>query len=237
MSHALRSLSARTGLAALGILALALVAALVLAPRASAWYCAPGTHEFPADSGQCVPDTPTPTTPEAPAPPPEKPEQPAPQPEQPHQPAPPPAPLAPPAPASPPAAVPAPVTSPPQAPAPAPAPAAAPAPTPAPSAAAPEQAVQQEAAEEEAPRPASERPTGAVRGEREEGASAPVAPQPAQTPTQLPFTGLDAGLIASMGLVFLGAGLLLRRQRAVASPGRRDVVASVPGRSDGRWSA
>jgi hypothetical protein len=242
MLHAVRSLPARTALPGLTILALALVAALVLAPRASAWYCPPGTHESPPDSGQCVPDNPTPTTPTAPVPPPEQPEQPLPKPEQPEQPlpkpeqpqqptTPPPAPPAAPAPQPTPAAVPAPT------PQPAPVAAPAPAPAPAPSAAAPEQAVQQEVVEEEAPRPARERPSSAVRGERDEVQSAPVAPQRSQGPTQLPFTGVDAGLIAFMGLVFLCAGLLLRHQRAAASAGRREIVAAVPATPGSRRAA
>ena len=54
--------------------------ALLLPSSASAWYCPPGTHESPPDTGQCVPDTtvtpapaPVETTPAAtpaPAPPP-----------------------------------------------------------------------------------------------------------------------------------------------------------------------
>jgi outer membrane biosynthesis protein TonB len=207
MLHTIRPLRATTGLMLLA--ALALVAALTLAPRASAWYCPAGTHESPPDSGQCVPDTPTTTTP---APP----EQPPPKPEQPQQPAPPQPPPA--APQAPPAAVPAPAP-----PAPAPTP---PAPPSTQAAPAPAQAVQQEVAE--APRPARERPSSAVRGEREVQ-SAPVAPQ-AERPTQLAFTGVDAGLIALMGLAFLGAGLLLRRQRAIARTDRRDIVAAMPGR-------
>ena len=39
--------------------------ALLLPSSASAWYCPPGSHESPPDSGQCVPDT---TTTPAPAP-------------------------------------------------------------------------------------------------------------------------------------------------------------------------
>jgi outer membrane biosynthesis protein TonB len=190
-----RSLAARTGLA-LPIVALALVAALALAPRASAWYCPPGTYESPPDSGQCVPEKPTPTTPEAPAPP-QKPEQP-------QQPTPPPA--------------------------------AVPAPQPPPAAPQPPPAVQQEvqAEAEEVTSPRRERPSGAVRGERVAEESAPVAPQPAQAPTRLPFTGVDAGLIALMGIVFLGAGLLLRSQRAAVAAAlgssRGEIVAAVPGR-------
>jgi hypothetical protein len=102
--------------------------------------------------------------------------------------------------------------------------------------AAPEQSVQQEvqAEAEEVTRPRRERPSGAVRGETVIEEGAPVAPQPAQTPARLPFTGVDAGLIALMGIVFLGAGLLLRRQRdavsaALGSP-RGEIVAAVPGR-------
>jgi outer membrane biosynthesis protein TonB len=219
MLLAVRPLPARTGLA-LPIVALALVAALALAPRASAWYCPPGMYESPPDSGQCVPEKPTATTPEAPTPPPQKPEQPPPpKPEQP-----PPPPPAVPAPQPPPAAVPAPQ----------PPPAAVPAPQP-PPAPAPEQAVQQEVQAEEVTSPRRERPSGAVRGERAAEESAPVAPQPAQSPARLPFTGVDAGLIALMGIVFLGAGLLLRRQRvavaAALGSSRGEIVAAVPGRS------
>jgi outer membrane biosynthesis protein TonB len=39
--------------------------ALLLPSSASAWYCPPGTHESPPDTGQCVPDT---TATPAPAP-------------------------------------------------------------------------------------------------------------------------------------------------------------------------
>jgi hypothetical protein len=228
MLLAVRSLPARTGLA-LPIVALALVAALALAPRASAWYCPHGTYESPPDSGQCVPEKPTATTPEAPTPPPPKPEQPPPKPEQP-----PPTPPVVPAPQPPPAAVPAPQPPPAAVPAPQPPPAAVPAPQP-PPAPAPEQAVQQEVQAEEVTSPRRERPSGAVRGERAAEESAPVAPQPAQSPARLPFTGVDAGLIALMGIVFLGAGLLLRRQRvavaAALGSSRGEIVAAVPGRS------
>ena len=70
--------------------------ALLLPSSASAWYCPPGTHESPPDSGQCMPDTTT-----TPAPVPVE-ATPAPAP----APAPTPAPA--PAPTPPPAAVPAP---------------------------------------------------------------------------------------------------------------------------------
>jgi outer membrane biosynthesis protein TonB len=219
MLYTVRSLPVRPGLAVLAALALVLAAAFAFAPRAAAWYCPPGTHESPPDSGQCVPDKPTPTTPEAP--PPVQPEQPVPKPEQPHQPAPPPAVSTP---QPPPAAVPAP----------APAPQAQPAPTAAP-APAPEQVVQQEVQEaaEEVTRPRRERPNSAVGGEVSEE-SAPVAPQPSQQPARLPFTGFDAGLIALMGIAFVAGGLLLRRHRvavavALGSP-RGEIVAAVPGR-------
>jgi outer membrane biosynthesis protein TonB len=222
MLYTVRSLPARPGLAVLAALALALAAAFALAPRAAAWYCPPGTHESPPDSGQCVPDKPTPTTPEAT--PPVQPEQPVPKPEQPHPPAPPQSP--------PPAAVPAPQPQPQPAAVPAPAPQPAPAVVPAPSSQ-PEQAVQQTEAAE-VTRPRRERPNSAVRGEVSEE-SAPVAPQRAQPPAELPFTGVDAALIALVGIVFLGAGLLLRRHRvAVAAAfgsSRGEIVAAVPGRT------
>jgi LPXTG-motif cell wall-anchored protein len=77
---------------------------------------------------------------------------------------------------------------------------------------------------------AAERPAGAVKGEHKTGhanhkatpkkvltaQSAPVAAakpavQAAQA-QQLPFTGLDSGAIAGLGVLLTGAGLVLRRR-------------------------
>ena len=219
MSYSARSLPIRAGALVLAVAAFLVVAALALAPRASAWYCAPGTHEYPADSGQCVPDN---------APP--KPEQP------PQSTTPQPPPTTAPAPSPPPAAVPAPAPQPAAAPAPQPAPVATPAP--APTTPAPQPAVQQQvqAQAEETTPPARERPSSAVKGERVAAETAPVASQQSPQPVQLPFTGADAGLIALMGAMLLAAGLLLRRHGAGASgvmgSSRGEIVAAVPRRSE-----
>ena len=179
-------------------LTIAVVAPLALASPAAACWCAPGMHESSTVPETCVPDTPAPqpapvTTTETPAP-------------TPTTETPPPAPETPAAPAPAPAAVV-------EAPAPAPAPAA-----PVVASAAPVAPV---AAEEE---------QGAVLGERvsskpkakKKAALKATAPAPAtetapvvQTAAatgQLPFTGLDSGLVAIMGAGLLGTGVVLRRR-------------------------
>jgi outer membrane biosynthesis protein TonB len=232
MLHSVRSLPSRTRLALLlGALVAATITALALAPGASAWYCPPGTYESPPDSGQCVSQQPT-TTPETPAPQPAKPEQPSQPPTKPEQPQQPTTPQTPPAavpaPQTPPAAAPAPQTPPAAAPAPqtppTPAPVAAPAPAQSvtPPSAAPQENVQAQAPTE-AQRPSHERPSSAVQGEVVTGASAPVTPQSA--PAQLPFTGVDVGLIALIGIVLLTVGLLLRRHRIAVRSARGEIVA------------
>src|ERR671932_675172 len=171
MLHSVRSLPSRTRLALLlGALVAAAITALALAPRASAWYCPPGTYESPPNSGQCVSQQPT-TTPETPAPQPAK------------------------------------------TPAPQPAPVAAPAPAQSvtPPSAAPQENVQAQAPTE-SQRPSHERPSSAVQGEVVTGANAPVTPQSA--PAQLPFTGVDVGLIALIGIAVRSARAEIVAMRA-----------------------
>jgi outer membrane biosynthesis protein TonB len=178
-----------------GVPVLAAGAALGMPSSAAAWYCPPGTHESPPDSGTCVPDkpaTPPAETVPAPAPPPAT------------TPAPAPAPA--PAPVEVPAAAQAPAPAPAPSPAPAPAPASAPAPVPAP-APAPETA------------PAQEREEQEVAGETEESAPQPAAAAPvrARSAGTLPFTGLDSGLLALLGAASLIAGVVLRRRTRPAA--------------------
>jgi outer membrane biosynthesis protein TonB len=58
-------LSSRRSFALTAAVPVIAAGALLLPSSASAWYCPPGTHESPPESGQCVPDT---TTTPAPAP-------------------------------------------------------------------------------------------------------------------------------------------------------------------------
>lgn len=55
----------------------------------------------------------------------------------------------------------------------------------------------------------SEEPTPPA--QREEQPTPPQTPPPVQEEGDLPFTGLDIGIVALMGGVLLGTGLLLRR--------------------------
>jgi hypothetical protein len=89
--------------------------------------------------------------------------------------------------------------------------------------------VQGEVEEQEAPR--RERPASAVQGEVQTDQRAPVAPQ--QAPAQLPFTGIDVGLIALMGIMLLAAGVVLRRHQGAPRASRGEIVAAVPARGRG----
>ena len=207
-------------------LTLAVAAPLAFTASASACWCPQGMHESAPGSNQCVADTPkeaTPQTPPATEQPPAKEttppaETPAPAPKA-ETPAP-----------APTTETPAPAPAETAAPTPAPAPAAttpAPAPAPAPAAPVTEQGTQPTT-------PATEQPTGAVRGEvvsskphkkhtthhtaaPEQTESAPVATtaapsvQSAQA-AELPFTGMDTGVVAGLGVALLGGGLVLRRR-------------------------
>lgn len=55
----------------------------------------------------------------------------------------------------------------------------------------------------------SEEPTPPA--QREEQPTPPQTPPPVQEEGDLPFTGLDIGIVALMGAVLLGTGLVLRR--------------------------
>ena len=55
----------------------------------------------------------------------------------------------------------------------------------------------------------SEEPTPPER--REQQPTPPASPPPVQEEGSLPFTGLDLGIVAGMGIVLLGTGLALRR--------------------------
>jgi hypothetical protein len=55
----------------------------------------------------------------------------------------------------------------------------------------------------------SEEPTPPA--QREEQPTPPPAAPPQQQEGDLPFTGLDLGIVAAMGIVLLGTGLVLRR--------------------------
>ena len=55
----------------------------------------------------------------------------------------------------------------------------------------------------------SEEPTPPAR--RDETPTPPQTPPPVQEEGDLPFTGLDLGIVALMGVVLLGTGVVLRR--------------------------
>jgi hypothetical protein len=55
----------------------------------------------------------------------------------------------------------------------------------------------------------SEEPTPPAR--RDETPTPPQTPPPVQEAGDLPFTGLDLGIVAGLGIVLLGTGLFLRR--------------------------
>ena len=55
----------------------------------------------------------------------------------------------------------------------------------------------------------SEEPTPPT--QREEQPTPPQTPPPVQEEGDLPFTGLDLGIVAALGVVLLGTGLVLRR--------------------------
>ena len=198
MAHnALSSRSRRVLLAP--ALTLAVAAPLVVTSTASACWCPTGMHESAPGSETCVPDTPKPET----IAPPATTETPAPVAETP----------------APVAEAPAPVA---EAPAPAPAPAPTPAPAPAP---APTPVVNASAPAEETP-VAAEEEQGEVLGEtvtskprKKKTVETTAAPRPrasapveASAAGELPFTGLDTGLIAVMGASMLGGGIVLRRR-------------------------
>ncbi len=63
---------------------------------------------------------------------------------------------------------------------------------------------------EPAPPPATEPPPAAAAPSQATPQPAPAAP--AQSGRQLPYTGVDAGLVALAGAVLLSAGLALRRR-------------------------
>jgi hypothetical protein len=158
--------------------------ALMLPSSASAWYCPPGTHESPPDSGQCVPDTT-----EKPAP----------------------APIettATPVPA--PAPAPAPTPAPTPAPAPAPPPAAVPAPTP-PTATTPP--VDHQVVETK-PKQQTRKPEQQVAGEIDTSPTPTAKPVQATEAQTLPFTGLDTGIVALIGVASVAGGIVLRRRVA-----------------------
>jgi LPXTG-motif cell wall-anchored protein len=204
-------------------LTLAVAAPLVFTASASACWCPQGMHESAPGSEQCVADTPkeaTPQTPPATEQPPAK------------ETTTPPAETPAPAPTT---ETPAPAPAPAETAAPAPAPAATtPAPAPAETPAAPAPAAPVTEQSNQPTTPATEQPTGAVRGEvvsskphkkhtthhtaaPEQTESAPVttaaAPsvQSAQA-AELPFTGMDTGVVAGLGVALLGGGLVLRRR-------------------------
>jgi hypothetical protein len=195
--HALRS---RSRLLLAPALTLAVASPLAFASTASACWCPTGMHESAPGSETCVADTPKPA-PETVTPPVK--ETPA---------------TETPAPETTPAPAPAPVVE--QAAAPAPAPAAAPAPAPAAAEAAPAPAVASGTPEA----PAAEEEQGEVLGEHVSSkpraehtvAAAPTANAAPVVQTaaagELPFTGLDTGLIAIMGAGLLGTGVVLRRR-------------------------
>jgi Tfp pilus assembly protein FimV len=208
--HALRS---RSRLLPAAAVTLAVAAPLALASTASACWCPQGQHESAPGSEMCVADVPETQT----VTPPAQEQTPAPTTE-----------TAAPAPA---AETPAPVVE--QAAAPAP---AAPAPAPAaetPAAPAAPAAPAVQSGPTETPVAAEEQPQNAVLGEHESSkpttkhttktkavtaaapattAAAPEVQTVSAAGAQLPFTGLDTGLVAIMGAGLLGTGVVLRRR-------------------------
>ncbi len=199
MAHtALSSRSRRLLLAP--ALTLAVAAPLVVTSTASACWCPTGMHESAPGSETCVTDTPPAET----VTPPATTETPAPV-----------------------AETPAPVAAPGPGPgarcsgrgALAPAPAPAPAPTPVVTAAAPAEvpvAAEEEQGEVLGEHVAS-KPKKAAKKTVKTASAAPTtavaaAPVEATATGQLPFTGLDTGLIAVMGASMLGGGIILRRR-------------------------
>jgi hypothetical protein len=175
-------LSSRRSFALTAAVPVIAVAALLLPSSASAWYCPPGTHEAPPESGQCVPDT---TTTPAPAPVQTTP-------------------AAPPAPS--PAAIPAPTPAPTPAPAP---PVAVPAPAPpTPTPASPPVEQQPQVSKPKH----QQKPQQHVAGETNTSPAPAAAPVQATEAQTLPFTGFDAGIVALVGVASVAGGIVLRRR-------------------------